>query len=126
MALALAVQVGYVVTNDQRTTTIWGKMLITGTGNYPVGGFALDSVLLAIPEATGAIINVQADSNANIPSGYIWQRNPITGKLMGLQVPPSGSLTTAAPLQQIPSSVDQNTLTNEVIGFEATYKRNSQ
>jgi len=123
MPLSLAVQVGYVVTNDQRTETISGRMLITGSGNYPAGGLTLDSVIAAIPEATGSIMRVLVTSD--VGSGYIWQRIPATGKLMGLQVPPSGSLTTAAPLQQIPSSVDQVTLGNEILNFVATIKRNS-
>jgi len=121
--LALTVQTGYTVTNDQRTETISGRMLITGTGNYPVGGLPLDSVILAIPECTGSIMRVVCTSD--VGSGYIWQRIPSTGKLMGLQVPPSGSLTTAAPLQQLPSTIDNNTLVNEAINFVATIKRNS-
>jgi hypothetical protein len=44
---------------------------------------------------------------------------------MALQVPPSGSLTTAAPLQQLPSSVTEVTLNNEAINFEATLLRNA-
>ena len=123
MSLALVVQVGYTVTNDQRTETISGRMLITGSGSYPAGGLPLDSVISAIPEATGSIMRVLVTSD--VGSGYIWQRIPATGKLMGLQVPPSGSLTTAAPLQQIPSSVDQVTLGNEILNFVATIKRNS-
>jgi hypothetical protein len=123
MALALAVQVGYTVTNDQRTETISGRMLITGTGNYPVGGLDIDSVIKAIPECTGTILRVICTSD--VGSGYIWQRIQSTGKLMGLQVPPSGSLTTAAPLQQLPSTTDQVTLQNEAINFIATIRRNS-
>ena len=123
MALALAVQTGYTVTNDQRTETISGRMLITGTGNYPAGGLALDTVILAIPECTGTIMRVLVTSD--VGSGYIWQRIASTGKLMGLQVPPSGSLTTAAPLQQVPSSLTDVTLSNEALNFVATIKRNS-
>jgi hypothetical protein len=121
--LALTVQTGYTVTNDQRTETISGQMKITGTGQYPAGGFALDSVILAIPECTGTIMRVIVQSD--VASGYIWQRVPSTGKLEGLQVPPTGSLTTASPLQQLPSTVDNITLQNETLNFVATIKRNS-
>ena len=121
--LALTVQVGYTVTNDQRTETISGQMKITGTGVYPVGGIPIDSVIRALPEATGSIMRIIVQSD--VGSGYIWQRQPATGNLMGLQVPPSGSLTTAAPLQQLPSTLDNNTLVNEVLNFVATIKRNS-
>jgi hypothetical protein len=123
MAMSLAVQTGYTVTNDQRTETISGRMLITGTGNYPAGGFPLDSVILALPECTGTLMRVLV--NSDVGSGYIWQRIAATGNLMGLQVPPSGSLTTAAPLQQLPSTVTNTTLQNEALNFVATIKRNS-
>lgn len=122
MALALTVS-GYTVTNDQRTETISGRMLITGTGNYPAGGLDLDSVIKAIPECTGTIMRVLVTSD--VGSGYIWQRISATGKLMGLQVPPSTSLTTASPLQQLPSTVSNTTLQNEALNFVATIKRNS-
>ena len=122
MPLALTVQTGYVATNDQKTVSILGQMKITGTGNYPVGGIPIDGAILGLPEATGAIIRIDCWSDA--ASGYMWTRIPSTGKLMGLQVPPSGSLTTAAPLQQLPSTVDNNTLVNELISFEATINRN--
>lgn len=123
MPLALTVGL-YTATNDQKTTTISGRMTITGSGNYPAGGFTLDSVIKAIPECQGAIMRVVVTSD--VGSGYIYQRIPTTGKLMPLQVPPSGSLTTAAPLQQVPSTLDQNTFASEVLNFVATILRNSQ
>jgi len=113
----------YMASNDQKTTTLSGRMTIVGTGNYPVGGIPLDSVILALPEATGVIARVLLTSD--VGSGYIWQRQPLTGKAMGLQVPPTGSLTTAAPLQQLPSTIDNVTLQNEVINFVAVVKRNA-
>ena len=122
MPLALTVGL-YTVTNDQRTETISGRMTITGSGNYPAGGYALDSVIKAIPECTGTIMRVTVMSD--VQSGYVYSRNPTTGKLMQLQVPPSGSLTTAAPLQQVPSTLDQNTAASEVLNFVATILRNS-
>lgn len=125
MALSLVVQAGYLVENSQKTIKISGRMLITGSGSYPVGGFVLDSVLLALPEATTNSGVRRCEVMSDVGSGYIWQRIPSTGKLMGLQVPPAGSLTTAAPLQQLPSSVDQVTLNNEVLNFEARFLRNS-
>jgi len=121
MPLALSVGVGYVATNDQKTVRIIGTMTITGTGNYPVGGLPVDAVMLALPESTGSVIRVDASSAL----GYIWTRVPSTGKLMALQVPATASLTTAAPATQIPSTVDNNTLVNELISFETTIKRNA-
>jgi hypothetical protein len=122
--MPLALTVGaYTATNDQKVTTISGSMTITGTGNYPVGGFAVDSVIKALLEATGTIMAVYVQTD--VGSGYIYNRQPATGKLMVLQVPPSGSLTTAAPLQQVPSTLDQNTFASERLNFVARVFRNA-
>ena len=125
MPLTLTVSADYLVDNTQKCTIISGRLLITGTGNYPAGGFTLDSVLLALPEATTNSGIKRCILTSDVGSGYIWQRIVATGKMMGLQVPPSGSLTTAAPLQQIPSSVTDVTFGNEAINFEFKILRNA-
>lgn len=125
MSLSLQVQAGYGVDNTQRRIYIQGKILIVGTGNYPAGGLTLDAVLLALPEAHTNSGVARCIVTSDVGSGYIWQRIPSTGKLMGLQVPPSGSLTTASPLQQVPSSLDNVTLGNEVLNFKAEFIRNA-
>jgi len=128
MALGtLAVAVGFTQTNDQRTQTFYGTLTVSAFADiYPAGGMALDSVLLAalLPTSNQAPIRVLVWSASG--SGYIYQRISSTGKLMILQVPPYGSLTTAAPLQQLPS--DANSLSGvflDTIQFEATYLRNA-
>jgi hypothetical protein len=125
MSLAITVQAGYVVDNTQKKVIISGRLLITGTGNYPVGGLPLDSVLLALPESTTNSGVRRCILTSDVGSGYIWQRIPATGKMMGLQVPPTGSLTTAAPLQQLPSTVSDLTLQNEAINFQVEMLRNA-
>ena len=112
--------------NTQTRQHIYGQINVTpATGSYPANGIQFDSVLLAVPGVTtnsGVKFTViQSESG----SGYIYQRIPATGNLMILQVPPSGSLTTAAPLQQIPSSTDMHGVANDVIGFHATVLRNT-
>jgi hypothetical protein len=118
---------GPIQSNDQRTQTFYGRLQVSGfSDTYPVGGMALDSVLLAalLPNSNSAPIRVVLYSENG--SGYIYQRIPSTGKLMVLQVPVNGSLTTAAPLNQLPSSANSlSGVFNDVIGFEATYLRNS-
>ena len=124
MSLAsLAVSPGYLATNDQKTTKIIGTLVVSGTV-YEVGGIPLDAVLLALPEATtnSGILYCRMCDNSG--QGYIFQRIPSTGTMMILQVPPSGSLTTAAPLQQLPSSTNLGNLFQN-IGFEAVVKRNA-
>jgi hypothetical protein len=127
MALGtISVKAGFTQSNDQRTQSFWGGLQVSApTDTYPVGGFPLDSVLLAAlqPTSNTGLIGFQCSGAG---AGYIYQRIPSTGKLMVLQIPPNGSLTTAAPLQQLPSSA--NSLTGvwaDNISFEAVYLRNS-
>ena len=91
MSLAtLTVNAGYIVDNTQKFVIIHGSMVLGGTV-YEVGGVPLDSVLLALPEATtnsGVAWCILTDDTG---SGYIFQRIKATGTMMILQVPPSGS-----------------------------------
>lgn len=125
MAIAtLSVKAGFTQSNDQRTQSFWGTLTVSApTDIYPAGGFALDSVLQAalLPTTNSAPLTVQVNGSG---SGYIYQRIPSTGKLMVLQVPPNGSLTTAAPLQQYPSSAVSG-IWADTISFEAVYLRNA-
>jgi len=113
-----------VQTYDQRTQEFIGTLTVSApTDTYPVGGFALDSVLLAalLPTSNRAPLYVSVMGSG---SGYIYQRIPSTGKLMVLQIPPNGSLTTAAPLQQYPSSAVSG-IWADVLTFRAVYLRNA-
>src|SRR5271166_1626445 len=93
--------------NTQKRQNIYGQINVTpANGTYPAGGIQFDSVLLAQPEVvTNSGVKFTVIQSAT-GSGYIYQRIPSTGCMMILQVPPSGSLTTAAPLQQIPSATN--------------------
>lgn len=112
--------------NTQTRQHIFGQINVTpANGTYPVGGIPFDTILLAVPGVTtnsGVRFTVIQSATG---TGYIYQRIPATGNMMILQVPPSGSLTTAAPLQQIPSSTDMHGVVNDVIEFHATVLRNS-
>jgi hypothetical protein len=113
---------GFTQTNDQRIQRFIGTLSIGPVGStYVPGGIPLDSVLLAalIPTSNSAPLRVTLDSSTG--SGYIYQRITSTGKLMILQVPLTGSLTTAAPLvEMLAGTVVPNTLIN----FVAEYLRN--
>src|SRR5579864_6469339 len=101
MAVAAITVSSVVQTNDQRTQRFYATLKIGNVGDsYTPGGLALDSVLQAalLPTSNQAPIYVSV-TGAQI--GYIYQRIPSTGKLMILEVPPSGSLTTQAPLQEL-------------------------
>lgn len=112
--------------NTQKRQEIYGQIVVGPVGStYPVGGIPFDSVLLAVPGVTTnsgiKFTLIQSESG----SGYIYQRIPATGCIIILQVPVNGSLTTAAPLNQIPSSTNMQGIINDVIGFKATCLRNS-
>jgi hypothetical protein len=129
MALSLQVNPGVRADNTQKFIRIQGTMSVVGTGSYPVGGLPLDSVILALPDCTtnSGIRRVILTSLNG--TGYIYQRvgtvGGSTGTMMILQVPPNGSLTTAAPLQQIPSSLNMQGIQNDLIDFEAEVIRNA-
>jgi len=93
-------------TVDQKCQIIFGTLQVSGFNDtYPAGGFPLDSVLKqleAVKSTSGVPLRVLINSGAG--SGYIYQRITATGTMMILQVPLSGSLTTAAPLQQLSSA----------------------
>lgn len=112
--------------NTQKRQEIYGQINVTpANGTYPAGGITFDSVLLAVPGVTtnSGVKYTQIQSAAG--SGYIYQRIPATGKMMILQLPPNGSLTTAAPMQEIPSSTNMQGVVNDTIEFKATVFRNA-
>jgi hypothetical protein len=125
MAVVLTVQAGYLVDNTQKKIIIEGRMVLGGSGNYPAGGVPLDSVLLALPEAntnSGVFSCLMWDESG--VNSYIFTRIPSTGTMMILQVPVNGSLTTAAPLNQLPSSTNMSNI-GSAIHFIAHFKRNA-
>lgn len=110
--------------NTQKRITMYCKLVVAGTV-YPAGGIPLDSVLLSDPGVTTNSGVKWTDIRSGIGSGYIYQRIPSTGNMMILQVPPNGSLTTAAPLQQIPSSTNLQGIINDTIECRSTFLRNA-
>lgn len=93
-----------VVDNTQRYQIFDCKLAVSARlDDYIGGGLVLDSVLAAalLPNSNQA--PVRADIISAAGSGYIYQRIAATGKMMILQVPVNGSLTTAAPLNELPN-----------------------
>src|SRR5277367_231586 len=110
--------------NTQKRIHLFARLVVSGTV-YPAGGIPLDSVLLALPELTTSSGIGWTVINSIAGSGYIYQRIKATGTMMVLQVPPNGSLTTAAPLQQFPSSGNVQGIVNDNINLHCTVLRNS-
>lgn len=92
---------------------------------YPAGGVPLDAVLLAVSGVTTNSGVQDAEIRSQSGSGYIYQRIAATGTMMILQIPPNGSLTTAAPLQQIASSTNMQGVFNDSIYCKASFLRNA-
>ena len=125
MATAVITVSGVTQTNDQTTQRFYGTLTIGKVGDsYIPGGLALDTALLAalLPNSNSAPIYTNI-YGAQI--GYIYQRIPSTGKLMILEVPPSGSLTTQAPLQELNAGNTLSAVQADSITFEVVYKRNT-
>jgi hypothetical protein len=127
MALAtLSVSAGYLVDNTQKKIIISGQIKVSSASStYPSGGIPLDSVILALPEATTNSGVRRCILTSDTGTGYIYQRIPASKTMMILQVPPNGSLTTAAPLQEIPSGTNLQGVVNDIINFEAELLRNA-
>jgi hypothetical protein len=124
MAVAvITVQGGVIQTQDQRIQRFMGKLNLGPIAStYVPGGIPLDSVLLAALLPTSNLPPVRVELFSDTGSGYIYQRVAATGKLMILQVPLTGSLTTAAPLVEMLAGT---VVPNENISFNAQYLRNS-
>jgi len=110
-------------TNDFNHEIYCGTLAV-GSGTYSPGGLPLDSILLAalLPKTNSKPLSVQLWSTQG--SGYIYQRIESTGNMMILQVPLTGSLTTAAPLVELLAGSTLSAVQADVIRFEARYQRN--
>jgi len=127
--VAVTINAGYIVDNTQKKIIISGTLTIgPAAGVYPAGGPPLDSVLLALPEATTNSGVRRCIMTSRSGRGYLYQRVATTnlnGTVQVLQIPPNGSLTTASPVQQIPSNTNMQGIAADVIDFEAEFLRNA-
>jgi hypothetical protein len=123
MAVAVLTLTSKHGSNDQTWEKYIGTFTV-GAGTYVPGGLALDSFLLAnlFPKSNSAPIACLLWSTKG--SGYIYQRIRSTGTMMILQVPLTGSLTTAAPLVEILAGSTLSAVQADEIQFEAIYERN--
>ena len=126
MAIATVVPTSVHIDNTQKRGHLYCQLQLSASADtYPAGGIVLDSVLLAVPGVTTNSGMKWTEIQSDIGSGYIYTRIAATGKMMIMQVPPNGSLTTPSPLQQIPSSTNMNGVFNDVIACHATFLRNA-
>lgn len=123
MAQAAIVLGGFHGSNDQRFEEYIGTLTV-GPGTYSPGGLALDAVLQAalLPKTNSKPLLCILTSRTG--SGYIYQRIASTGNMMILQVPLTGSLTTAAPLVELLAGSQLSQVQNDIIEFQVIYERN--
>lgn len=111
---------------DNTQTYQWfdGLLSLSAFGDtYPVGGIPIIAALRAACMPTGPLKSLMVWSAAG--SGYIYDFIDATGTIMVLQVPPTGSLTSAAPLQQLGSNANSlSGVFEDTIRFRAQYVRN--
>lgn len=126
----VTVQPGFVQDNLQRSQMFTGQLTIGPDINavYPTGGIPVLAALIAALFPTSndpGPHSVEFWSTKG--SGYIYTYIKSTGTMMILQAPPAGSLTTAAPLQQLGSNSQSlsGVVIGDVIGFRATWRRNA-
>jgi hypothetical protein len=127
-AVVVNILPGFVQDNLQRTQMFTGELTVGPFGAlYPEGGIPLYQALLA---ALFPTTNDQVPHSVELwstkGSGYIYTYIKATGCMMILQVPPSGSLSTASPLQQLSDA--SNSLSGvfeDVIAFRVCWRRNA-
>lgn len=126
MALASFSVLSKGLRRDNTQTYEWydGFLQLSAFGDtYPAGGIPILAALIAACLPTGPLKTLEVWSTAG--SGYIYDYIDATGCIMVLQVPPSGSLTTAAPLQQLSSAANSlSGVFQDTIRFRARFVRN--
>lgn|ERR1700720_623546 len=128
-APVVTIQPGFVQDNLQRSQMFTGQLTIgPANATYPAGGIPIYQALLAaLFPTTNDPVPHYVELHSTRGTGYIYTYIKSTGCMMILQVPPSGSLTTAAPLQELPSSANSlsEIATLDVIAFKIMWRRNA-
>jgi hypothetical protein len=125
MAAALTITFGKAPVQDNWQHTQRFRTSITiSDGIYPVGGIPIDKAMAAalLPTSNRTPRALQAVSLNG--SGFVYDYIRTTGKLMVLVVPPSGSLTSQAPLQELNSDAFHK-VSLDTIQITVEYDRNA-
>jgi hypothetical protein len=127
-APVVTIQPGFVQDNLQRSQMFTGQLTIApANATYPAGGIPIKAALLAalFPTTNDAGPHmVQLESTKG--TGYIYTYIKSTGCMMILEVPPTGSLTTATPLQELTSGANSlSEVAADVISFLILWRRNA-
>ncbi len=97
------------------------------TATYPAGGIPILAALIAalFPTTNDAKPHY-VELHSTLGTGYIYTFIKSTGCMMVLEVPPTGSLTTASPLQELTSGTNSmSEVAADVIAFKIMWRRNA-
>lgn len=126
MATALlTVNLDNAMPDNTQKKEIWNGTILVGAGTYNPGGLDFINAFraAALPKSNVSPIRVVFTSGKG--SGYIYQYIESTGKMMVLQVPLTGSLTTAAPLVELLAGSTLSAVQADAIDFQVEFLRNS-
>lgn len=126
MAAALTVTLDAFGNPDQtQKKEIFSGTVTVGVGTYIPGGLPIDAALEAtcLPKSNQRPLRVQFWSRTG--SGYMYQYIKSTGNMMILQVPLTGSLTTAAPMVELLAGSTLSQVQSDIIDFQVEYARNN-
>ena len=135
MAIAAATIIAYPypkgTDNTQRCTIIRGTIAISTGGTYPPGGFPINSQWGGLEAAksipgTGpgglvAPFEVQIQSSANPPSGYVYIWDSVLGNLHIFESA-NGASNSSGPLLEIGGAIN-NAIVTDSIQFESWFVR---
>jgi hypothetical protein len=123
----ITVNAAVVQDNTQRIQRFLGTLTIGPAGaTYPAGGIPIQAVLAAALLPTSTLGPITLGLLSTLGTGYIYSYIPSTGKVQILEVPPSASLTTAGPLQQLGSGANSlSGVAADVIAFDVCYEKNT-
>lgn len=125
MAAALVITFGKGPVQDNWQHTQRFRTSITiSDGIYPVGGIPLDKAMAAAFQPTSNVGPRAVQAISLNGSGFMYDYIRTTGKLMVLVIPPSGSLTSQSPLQELNSDAFHK-VSLDTIQITVEYNRNA-
>jgi hypothetical protein len=129
MSVSVVVKPGFVQDNVQHSVEYTGELTIGAGASdvYPAGGIPILAALIAaLFPTTNDTKPHYVELHSTLGTGYIYTYIKSTGCMMVLEVPPSASLTTAGPLQQLTSGANSlSEVSADVIAFLIKWRRNA-
>lgn len=104
---------------------VWNGTILVGAGTYNPGGLDFIAAFRAVALPKSNLPPLRVIFTSGKGSGYIYQYIEATGKMMVMQVPLTGSLTTAAPLVELLAGSTLSSVQADAIDFQVEFLRNT-